>query len=102
MRKSLIAEKTGLTVRQLQFYTEQGVVTPEIDAGEGRGKSRRYSDHNLFQFSIIKGLVELGITIRKIKEIMGGIDISHKILNTKSTKCNGIRVTLCIEREMVE
>jgi DNA-binding transcriptional MerR regulator len=65
--KKQIAEITGLTERQVQFYTEQGVVTPEIDPGEGRGSTRYYSDHNVAQFMIIKGLSDLGMTISKIR-----------------------------------
>jgi len=69
--KKRIAEITGLTERQVQFYTEQGVVTPEKGAGEGRGKTRFYSDHNLGQFMIIKALTDLGMTISKIRPIIG-------------------------------
>jgi DNA-binding transcriptional MerR regulator len=68
--KKRISELTGMTQRQVQFYTEQGVVTPEIDQGEGRGKTRLYSEHNFVQFMIIKGLTELGMTIGKIKPIL--------------------------------
>ena len=73
--KKRIAEITKLTQRQVQFYTEQGVVTPEIDAGEGRGKTRLYSDRNLAQFLIIKGLTELGMTISKIRPIIKHPDL---------------------------
>lgn len=65
--KKRIAELTGLTERQVQFYTEQGIVTPEIDPGEGRGSTRYYSDHNVAQFMIIKGLSDLGMTIGRIR-----------------------------------
>jgi DNA-binding transcriptional MerR regulator len=70
LNKTAIAERSGLTPRQVQFYTEQGIIVPEVDPGEGRGKTRLYSDHNLFQFGIIKVLVDLGLSVHKIKFIM--------------------------------
>ncbi|HAR34794.1 MAG TPA: hypothetical protein DCR95_12120 [Desulfobacter sp.] len=67
--KKRVAEITGLTERQIQFYTENGIVTPEVDPGMGRGKRRLYSHDNLFQFSIIKELTSFGIPISKLKFI---------------------------------
>jgi len=72
--KKTIAELSGLEERQVQFYTEQGVVLPEIDPGEGRGKTRLYSQHNLHQFLIIKGLVDFGMAISKIRSIIKHIE----------------------------
>jgi len=72
--KKSIAEITGLIDRQVQFYTEQGVITPEIDLGQGRGKTRLYSSHNLFQFGIIKELVDFGLTVHKVKFIIEFLD----------------------------
>lgn len=77
--KKRIVEITGLSLRQVQFYTEQGVVTPEIDLGEGRGKTRLYSDHNLVQFMIIRGLMELGMTIGKVRPILRYMNNHHYV-----------------------
>jgi len=69
-----VAERTGLTERQVLFFTERGVVTPEIDAGEGRGKTRVYSEKNLVMFMIIRSLAELGITISRIAPVVRFFD----------------------------
>jgi DNA-binding transcriptional MerR regulator len=71
--KNEVAEKTGLKPRQVQFYTERLAVLPEVDAGEGRGKVRRYSEKNLYEFAVIRQLVEYGITISKVKVILDAI-----------------------------
>ncbi len=65
-----IAAIVGLKERQVQFFTEQGVVVPGVDRGEGRGKTRRYSDYNVTQFRVIRSLVEFGITVGKVREII--------------------------------
>ena len=65
--KKQVVNFTGLTDRQVQFYTEQGVVNPAIDSGAGRGKSRRYSKENIVDFCIIKKLIDWGVTVSQIK-----------------------------------
>ena len=65
-----ISESIGLKSRAIKFYTEQGVVSPGISAGSGRGTSRKYSKSNIVAFGIIKSLAAYGMTIGKIKNIM--------------------------------
>lgn len=64
--KKQVEEITGLAPRLVQFYTEEGVVTPEIDRGEGRGRVRRYSKNNLYEFVIIKHLTKYGLTLEAL------------------------------------
>lgn len=68
--KKEVTEYTGLSPRLIQFYTEQGVVTPGVSLGKGRGTLRKYSKVNLVEFCIIKKLTDYGITIHIIKEIL--------------------------------
>ncbi|NNF99250.1 MAG: MerR family transcriptional regulator [Desulfobacteraceae bacterium] len=68
--KKEVAELTALTPRLVQFYTERGVVKPHVDDGSGRGKVRRYSTNNLIEFGVIRQLVEFGITVSKISDIL--------------------------------
>jgi DNA-binding transcriptional MerR regulator len=64
-----VAEITGLKSRLVKFYTEQGVVTPGVSSGAGRGTFRRYSEVNLIEFGIINQLTSYGITVHIIKDI---------------------------------
>jgi DNA-binding transcriptional MerR regulator len=73
-----IAEKTGLSPRLIQFYTLEGVVTPEINAGKGRGRVRRYSEKNLFEFALVSELSTYGIKIMAIRHIIQGLDLTER------------------------
>jgi hypothetical protein len=68
--KKEISQRTGLTLRQVQFYTEEGLIVPE-GMGEGRGRFRKYSIGNLIDFLVIKELVNHGVTIKKIESVIG-------------------------------
>jgi DNA-binding transcriptional MerR regulator len=84
--KKRISEVTKLKERQVQFYTEQGVVTPELDLGEGRGRLRLYSNHNMVQFLIIKALADLGMPINKIKPLLKYIEKHPTIKSYEDVK----------------
>ena len=63
------AKICGLDSRMVTYYSERLKIVPEIDAGEGRGKVKRYSKKNLFEFCIIKELHGYGIAFKNIKEL---------------------------------
>ena len=80
--KKKVAELTGLTPRQVQFYTEEGVVEPDPGSGKGRGSVRTYSRENVIVFLIIKELADvkagLGFLKKLAKEVkmqLGPMDI---------------------------
>ena len=73
LTKKSIAERTGLSLRAVQYYTERGVVIPDINTGEGRGNVRLYGPHDLMEFSIIKVLRDYGIEFSYLKKIMDHI-----------------------------
>jgi len=68
--KKQITEITGLTPRLIQFYTEEGLVLPEKDSGQGRGNVRRFSRRSLLDFLIIAELVTYNITKKRIGRIL--------------------------------
>ena len=72
--KKQAVEMSGLEARQVQFFTETGVVIPQVAESTGRGNRRLYSMHNILQMHIIKALADLGVTISKIKLIMGYLE----------------------------
>lgn len=75
--KKRVAEITGLTERQVQLYTEQGLIEPEVDPGTGRGRRRLYSQDNLFQFGIVREFVGYGMPIGKLRFVF-------KLLETRT------------------
>lgn len=68
--KKQIAETAGLTPRQVQFYVEEGIITPDVDSGRGRGNVRKYSRKNLLEFMLVKTLSDYKIGISQIREIL--------------------------------
>lgn len=72
--KSQVAKKTGLPQRMVQFYTEAGVVEPEVESESGRGRFRKYSIKKLRQFAVIAVLYNYGLTLTKVKRIVDSMD----------------------------
>jgi DNA-binding transcriptional MerR regulator len=68
--KKRVSEITGLTPRQVQFYTEEGLVSP-VESGGGRGRFRRYSKGNLLDLLVVQRLFSRGMTVGKIKSVIG-------------------------------
>ena len=95
--KKQIMDLANLKAHQVQFFTEQGVITPDVDPGGGRGHVRRYTIENLFEFLILAEMLKLKIKIvnirmtlsllrqgNEIKEWRDLTDDSYLILFTKS------------------
>jgi DNA-binding transcriptional MerR regulator len=75
--KKIIAPLTGLTERTVHYYTDCGLVVPDIANPEGRGTTRIYSFKNIVDFLIVKKLVGLGLSLKIIKQIMDNIRIGN-------------------------
>lgn len=71
--KKQVSEISGLSLRLVQFYTEEGLILPEKNTGEGRGNVRRYSKRSLIDFLVIKELANYGITKPKMKAFLNYI-----------------------------
>lgn len=78
-----ISEKTGLQPRQIQFYTDAGVVGFEEGSGGTRGKARKYSEEHMKDFMIVKELADYGITYTKIKQILDNLKKTPGISDVK-------------------
>ena len=68
--KKDVAEITGLSMRPVQYYTERGLVVPEVNLGEGRGSRRLYSKKNLVEIGIIKCLSDYKLSFPVVKSVM--------------------------------
>lgn len=67
--KKEAAEILDLKPSQIQYYTDIGIIEPEISAPKGRGTRRIYSDKNLLEILIAKRLIENGVPT-KVAEIV--------------------------------
>jgi DNA-binding transcriptional MerR regulator len=68
--KKQAAEALGISPRTIQFYTDQGLLIPEVANPSGRGTTRKYSRKNLVELLIIRELANYGLSLDKIKSIM--------------------------------
>ncbi len=60
-----VATLTGVSLRQLQWWDEQGVVTPMQ-----RGHRRLYDTLEVLQVSLIMGLRRKGMSLQKIRRVL--------------------------------
>jgi len=56
-----IEKKLGLNVTTLHYYIQAGIITPDIDIGEGTGNKRILSMRNVFEAGILRQLMNYGL-----------------------------------------
>lgn len=60
----------GVSLRQLQYWDEQGFIRPSAKAAEGRGSRRLYSFHDLVCLKVVKDLAERGFSLQMIRRCL--------------------------------
>lgn len=71
-QKKEVSEKLaglGITPRLVQFYTEAGLISPEVSNPGGKGSTRIYSAENLADLVIAKRLSESGLALASIPKV---------------------------------
>src|SRR2546427_7620285 len=58
----------GITPRQIQYWDEIGLVKPSARAAAGRGTRRSYSFLDLLRLSVVRALIERGLSPRNIRK----------------------------------
>jgi len=69
---------TGLSVRQLQYWDKTDLAHPSILRAKGQGSRRLYSQQDLFQLKIVKGILNGGISVQSIRRSLAFL---RKLLN---------------------
>lgn len=76
-----VAELTGFTVRQLNYWAVRGIVVPSVHQAHGKGSRKLYAWEDLIQFRYIQHLTNAGWSTQKIRgtintlrEVMGDSD----------------------------
>ena len=67
-----VAEKVGLTSRQVLSWSEKGLITAHIES-IGSGQRRGYSYINLLEFGLCQKLFAIGMGFRGVKKILNDI-----------------------------
>ena len=66
-----VAKKMGVTVRALQYYDRQGLLSPSAESAGGR---RLYADKDLIRLHQILSLKHLGFSLDDIKNRLSSLN----------------------------
>lgn len=93
-----VARILGITDRTVWFYTEQGIVTPEVSNPKGKGTTRLYSWRNVLEISIARKLAGHGLRLERIRSVLnklkGTVLTAPLFIATTFLKDDGIRIQL--------
>jgi DNA-binding transcriptional MerR regulator len=60
----------GVSLRQIQYWDEQGFIRPSVRLADGRGTKRLYSFQDLICLKVIKDLSHHGFSLQKIRRCL--------------------------------
>ena len=60
----------GISLRQIQYWDEQGFIRPSIKLAEGRGTKRLYSFDDLVCLKVVKDLTEHGVSLQTVRRCL--------------------------------
>lgn len=66
-----VAERTGLSLRTIRFYEENGLVRP---TSRSDGGFRLYSDDDVARLEVVKRMKPLGFRLEEMQELLGLLD----------------------------
>lgn len=67
---SEVAQITGFSMRQLDYWAQQGILKPGIQQSHGPGTRRRYSFDDIIQLRFIRQIKQRGWSTQKIREAL--------------------------------
>ena len=65
-----VSRIVGVSLRQIQYWDEQGFIRPSVKTAEGRGTKRLYSFSDLVQLKVVKDLADHGLSLQKIRRCL--------------------------------
>jgi DNA-binding transcriptional MerR regulator len=60
----------GISLRQIQYWDEQGFLHPSVKVAGGRGTKRLYSFDDLVCLKVIKDLTAHGLSLQKVRRCL--------------------------------
>src|SRR5713101_1190026 len=70
----------GISYRQLDYWARTGMLTPSVRDAGGSGTQRLYSFQDLVQLKVIKRLLDVGVSLQRIRK---AVDYLRKNLKTQ-------------------
>ncbi|MCL2373498.1 MAG: MerR family transcriptional regulator [Defluviitaleaceae bacterium] len=88
MRIGNLAKQAGVTVRTLQYYDKEGLLSP---SAESDGGFRLYNDKDMAKLFQILMMKDVGLSLKEIKERLGSLDSPADVINALSSHAAGLR-----------
>lgn len=66
-RAPTVCNATGVTYRQLDYWTRTGLIEPSLKTAQGSGSQRLYSFHDLLTVKVIRKLLEAGVSLQQVR-----------------------------------
>lgn len=82
------AKKMGLTVRTLQYYDKEGLLSPSAESAGGR---RLYTDKDLITLHQIASLKSLGFSLNDIKQRLISLETPADVADALTKQADDIR-----------
>lgn len=86
-----IAKKMGVTVRTLQYYDKEGLLSPSAKSEGGR---RLYNDKDLVLLHQIISMKSLGFSLTDIKERLISLKTPDDVANALTEQADAIRINI--------
>ena len=83
-----VAKKMGVTVRTLQYYDKEGLLSPSAESEGGR---RLYTDKDLVTLHQIISLKSLGFSLDDIKQRLISLETPADVANALTAQADNIR-----------
>ena len=83
-----VAKKMGITVRTLQYYDKEGLLSPSAESEGGR---RLYTDKDLITLYQIISLKSLGFSLDDIKQHLISLDTPTDVANALTEQADNLR-----------
>lgn len=83
-----LAKKMGTTVRTLQYYDKEGLLSPTSESEGGR---RLYTHKDMLQLHQIQSLKSLGFSLNDIKNNLISLDTPEGVINALSEQAAAIQ-----------
>ena len=86
-----VAKKMGVTVRTLQYYDKEELLSPSAESEGGR---RLYTDKDLVMLHQIISLKSLGFSLKDIKGRLNSLKTPSEVANALTEQADAIRINI--------
>jgi len=94
-REPTVCAAAGITYRQLDYWTKNGLIQPSVSSGHGSDSRRLYSFRDVVVLKVVKRLLDTGISLQQIRAAVdylrerGSEDLAHVTLMSDGVSVYG-------------